>query len=113
MTKDQIVKVENRMHKGKNRLIFVSIIMTLLIFISFFVPLGFLPNKRGHAFSELQKELTLSQSIGLLPTLIRHTKYLKLKKDLKEKGTLTFETKIIRVVELLGDAEKEFDVFLE
>jgi hypothetical protein len=75
----------------------------------------------------MDKSLTLSQSIGILPTLIlliilgclffiivlRHTKYFKLKKDLISGVILTFETKIIRIRELAGDAEKEYDVYLE
>lgn len=127
LTKDQIARIENRINKGRNRLIIVSIIMTLLIIASFIIPVGFLPSKRSYRLYDMDKSLTLSQSIGILPTLIlltilgclffiivlRHTKYFKLKKDLIDGVILTFETKINRIRELAGDAEKEYDVYLE
>lgn len=127
LSKDQIAKIEDRIEKGKNRFIFVSIIMALLIIVSFFIPVGFLPSRRSYRLRDLDKSLTLSQLIGIVPTLIfltligflffvvvlRHTKYFKLKKDLIDGNILTFETKIIRIRELAGDAEKEYDVYLE
>ncbi len=127
LTRDEKLKLEKRIEKGRNRLIFVCFIMIVLTIAVFLIPIGFLPSKKGFLINDSDRNLTFVQSIGFIKTVIillilgclffvavlHHTKYFKLKKDLIIGITLTFDTKIIRIRELAGDAEKEYDVYLE
>jgi hypothetical protein len=70
---------------------------------------------------------TLADTIGFIPTflfvavaamvvffvIIKHSKYFKIKKDLKLRNVTSFEAKVTNIQELAGDDEKEYDVYVE
>ena len=127
LTEQEKELVLKKIGKGKSRLILSGVIMGIITFVCLFIPMKFLPSKVGVSRRGLDQSLTLVESIGWLPTLIvlaiiggvlfvailSHTKYFKLKKDILENVCLTLDVEVSSVRELLGDAEKEYDVYLK
>ncbi len=126
LTKDQTTLLEERFDKGLKSLLYASVLW-IIILVSIIVPIRFIPTRKAHAIQGLEANQTFSEFFGIVPTIIflliigifiyglalRHSKFLSIRKDLKERKTITIISKITDIRELKGDREKEYDVFLE
>lgn len=126
LTKEQEVLVEERLNKGLKSLLYASILWIFFVLLTL-IPIKFIPTRKAQAIQGFEANQAFAEYFGIIPTFIilfilgvfiftlvlRHSKFLNLKKDLKEKKSITIISKIANIRELKGDREKEYDVFLE
>ena len=127
LTKKQEQVLEEKIEKGLKEMFIGSLVIGFFAFISFVIPARYIPSRRTHRFSEGYGNERLVDIMGVFPTLIliavfalimfsaiiTHSKYFKIKKDLKLRNVTSFETKITDIREFKGDKEKEYNVYIE
>ena len=124
LTKEQEEILEEKLEKGLKKILIGSLILLFIITASFIIPARLIPS-RG-SYIDIGND-TLADVMGVFPTLIyvaimalvlfsaiiKHSKFFKIKKDLKMRNVTSFEAKVTHIRELAGDDEKEYDVYVE
>ena len=119
--------ITKKINKANKRLIANFVVLLILSIIAITLPSSFLYKLYQDPGGRFNPDMTIIESLGVMPTLIAliafgafmfwltlsHTNYFELKKDLVDNKSLVVEVKVSKVRELTGHVEKEYNVHLE